>query len=454
MRNAHFTRERIERLPGQLRDGILLDAVDYMITKRERPAGEEFASHYANILPEIPKRSPLADKILAFHDLMSREYEWGRSPEGKKQIEANYSLYPGHHDPDEWARWRYEQIARFGQGANLTDDERETLISAILNYFDEEESEEYSRLRINFHRFHGPGWFARYRNIGDDKDAPEYLDDALPYFDESLTRCPQPLQSRNYTLFAALADVRNDGGVEPIAEPRGIPDDVGDDFRKLADYWGVDGHSHSYHTLADLYEYDLDGDVTYTGLISETSYLRLKEEGYGVDPYVGPDSWAGGIGGQGIVTFTEAGYERWVEIGRPFIRQPQSVSFLAPDIHVSPEFLPNKSVPAEVAALQAAPIFQDKHHATTIEEATAGTVDLWAELDPEVRKMMESRQRDYDTQRYTYNGVKPFIEVTWKQKRRTQMGREFHAMVTKFEEIIAERGLTPEQIRVIFCFDN
>lgn len=30
---------------------------------------------------------------------------------------------------------------------------------------------------------------------------------------------------RHYQLFAVLADVRNDNGVEPIAEPRGLPED-------------------------------------------------------------------------------------------------------------------------------------------------------------------------------------------------------------------------------------
>lgn len=49
-------------------------------------------------------------------------------------------------------------------------------------------------------------------------------------------------RSRNYTRFAALANVRGEGGLEP----KGIPSDASDTTQALSDEWGGDGHSHSW----------------------------------------------------------------------------------------------------------------------------------------------------------------------------------------------------------------
>lgn len=53
--------------------------------------------------------------------------------------------------------------------------------------------------------------------------------------------------SRDYTLFAAMASVRNYGrGIEPISEPRGIPPEI--PTHKLSGWLQDtdDGHSHSW----------------------------------------------------------------------------------------------------------------------------------------------------------------------------------------------------------------
>lgn len=59
---------------------------------------------------------------------------------------------------------------------------------------------------------------------------------------------------RNYSLFAVLADVRNDG-YDYIDEPRGLPDDVTEFVKKDYETWGWDAHSCSYFTLRELIEY-------------------------------------------------------------------------------------------------------------------------------------------------------------------------------------------------------
>jgi len=52
---------------------------------------------------------------------------------------------------------------------------------------------------------------------------------------------------RNYELFAKLAGVRGEG-----PKPLGVPQDVSDLANAMIAGWGVDGHSHSYLSLAEF----------------------------------------------------------------------------------------------------------------------------------------------------------------------------------------------------------
>ena len=62
--------------------------------------------------------------------------------------------------------------------------------------------------------------------------------------------------NRNYYIFGILADVRNDGGVEPIDYPKGIPDDASTGYLYKCEQWDSDAHSHSYFTLDELLNVD------------------------------------------------------------------------------------------------------------------------------------------------------------------------------------------------------
>jgi hypothetical protein len=81
---------------------------------------------------------------------------------------------------------------------------------------------------------------------------------------------------RSYDLFAALCGVRNAYDVEPISQPKGLPDDISDDTKGyLVGYWGDGGHSHSWNTLRELIEYD-HKPVTRKGMISKEQYEDLQ----------------------------------------------------------------------------------------------------------------------------------------------------------------------------------
>jgi hypothetical protein len=71
----------------------------------------------------------------------------------------------------------------------------------------------------------------------------------------------EPYRSRNYNLFALLADVRNyssgDNAIVPISQPKGVPKDASEYWKASVEHYGEDGHSHSdltYKKLADNIE--------------------------------------------------------------------------------------------------------------------------------------------------------------------------------------------------------
>jgi hypothetical protein len=123
----------------------------------------------------------------------------------------------------------------------------------------------------------------------------------------------EPYEGRSYNLFSILADVRNDRGFagistgegfEPIAMPRGVPDDASPEYRALVERWGIDGHSHSWLTLDELKTFPWDDKHTVQyGVVSEEKYLERQKSGEDYKLYSG-DIW-----GPKIVTLRKAQYD-------------------------------------------------------------------------------------------------------------------------------------------------
>lgn len=142
--------------------------------------------------------------------------------------------------------------------------------------------------------------YGHFEDDGDESKRP-----VVPYDDEYYN-------GRNYKLFAMLANVRNGVGfagidtgnaVNPISEPKGLPEDVSDVIEKCSEYWGSDGHSHSYLTVKELMEYDWTQTATYRGTVSAWEYVKWSS--WGKERGLGPESYCGSITGASVRHVTE-----------------------------------------------------------------------------------------------------------------------------------------------------
>jgi len=93
------------------------------------------------------------------------------------------------------------------------------------------------------------------------------------------------LRGRNYDWFAILANVRNyDNMLDTIAEPKGLPDNCSSETNSISERWGPDGHSHSWLTLKELIDFDMNKTEVETVKFGVESYKEWIE--CGKDPSV------------------------------------------------------------------------------------------------------------------------------------------------------------------------
>jgi len=99
------------------------------------------------------------------------------------------------------------------------------------------------------------------------------------------TECNNVYDGRNYTLYAALAGVRNYDRFTPIAEPKELPKDVSAEVYNESERWGCDGHSHSWLTLTELLNFDWSQKIKITRMVSAESRRQYLENG------ITPNAW-------------------------------------------------------------------------------------------------------------------------------------------------------------------
>lgn len=87
---------------------------------------------------------------------------------------------------------------------------------------------------------------------------------------------------RNYSLFAILADVRNDEGYECIAPRRGRPDDLSPEVKSWFEYFQDDELYESWLTLEELVNFDWHGKriKIYAIVDKRVTHLFHPERGF------------------------------------------------------------------------------------------------------------------------------------------------------------------------------
>jgi len=92
-----------------------------------------------------------------------------------------------------------------------------------------------------------------------------------------LEECPKEFESRNYALFAFLADVRNSFNTQGF-KPKGFPDDMSEKAKKEFED-GSDLHSKSYLTLKELDDADKKDAFAHKCRIVKAFWEKFKELG-------------------------------------------------------------------------------------------------------------------------------------------------------------------------------
>jgi len=151
---------------------------------------------------------------------------------------------------------------------------------------------------------------------------------------------------RNYGLFSILANVRNGfgfagvdtgDGYNPIANPKGIPEDASPEYLAQVKRWEGDGHSHSFFTVRELLDYDWNQTTRRRGLIDPLEFAFMLQR-----DVCKPFSWCGGsnaailtfeemekyITSTKFIQFLEAEVTRWAETSK----DPKRAEYLDYDL--------------------------------------------------------------------------------------------------------------------------
>lgn len=119
---------------------------------------------------------------------------------------------------------------------------------------------------------------------------------------------------RSYNVFSILANVRNGRGFagvktgegfEPIAAGRGFPADASPEALEMSESYGVDGHSHTWVSLAEILDTEWQSKTTVLqGIVEANEYVAWRKANEGLENPVGPDSYCGGVWGAKVRTIS------------------------------------------------------------------------------------------------------------------------------------------------------
>lgn len=119
---------------------------------------------------------------------------------------------------------------------------------------------------------------------------PRYVDFANP---TRIKDVDEFYIGRNYPLFSALGNVRNEHDIPFIQKNRGLPEDVTDITEGAAADWDLDGHSFGYVTAIELQDYFMsyinanDESIQLAAEAVKFLYYKLYNLAYEISDYEG-----------------------------------------------------------------------------------------------------------------------------------------------------------------------
>lgn len=121
-------------------------------------------------------------------------------------------------------------------------------------------------------------------------------------------------EGRNYNLFGLLAGVRR-WDIEPPIPPRGMPEDASPNVKAISDWFGRDGHSHSYMTLAELLDLGWEkGQCEDSGFVDENTYVEWQESLENEIFMKAPSTYCGDVNGPNIFKVSEEQYSLLIQL--------------------------------------------------------------------------------------------------------------------------------------------
>jgi hypothetical protein len=292
----------------------------------------------------------------------------------------------------------------------------------------------------------------------------DYMDDPVDFYNSSENRLSiylhrtseeppfktaSPWEGRNYRLFAILADVRNGSGfagvdtgdrIEPISDPRGVPSDAHPETRDFLESYGVDGHSHSWFTLAELEDYDWGKGTVERGIVNAGEYEELLNEGGGE-----PTAWSGGVSGSSCVTFDADAYLAWRALGAEGLSGER--------VNINTVFSPHLRNADE----DKKKIFAE---AKELYQKAVKDFDSAARLDADhlllpyqaAKPQVTSSTSMFGGKEIRINQITPYVRYQWLSTKMDEAGPSWQKTMDSLAQMAPDGD--KERIRICFFFDN
>jgi hypothetical protein len=257
--------------------------------------------------------------------------------------------------------------------------------------------------------------------------------------DEPEFRTVELYGSRNYGLFAILADVRNSetNPLTPISNPKGTPSDASPEVSAIIQHWEGDGHGHSWLTIKELNEYDWNEEIRRSGIVSMDEFTRYLQLGH-------PLCYSGGVFGASIKIVGNSEMARLIKPHHKTFMKLNAIRDKIAEIAHEQWEIKDAEAMAKALALPS----PNEEDSTAL--AVVPKNPRLAELDEQEAKLRVEAEGIYNSLPQHLSHY--YTRVAWTEKY-SQVARSFYTdTLPRLRELAQQWG--DEGVRIVFFFDN